>query len=305
MASSPEFLIEGILPANEVHLLGGSSGSGKTTLLFQVLAEWQQGHDVFGHKSFPVPYAYLSLDRSRSSVQRTLARIGLNDQIPNIITREKFPKLITPKAMFDVGQAAFPESQAFFVEGYQTLAGDKGNSYSPVANLLTESAIICSAKHLTLLGVAHAAKLKREESWQNSREVLLGSVAWSAYSDTIIVLDHNEDTRIVTCRIMPRNAPSEQHEFIFGDRGILQPYVQRTKKDSFCMRIAALQAGRPITRDEIVSWGKSSSVSTRTCDAAIKTCIENNLLEVIGNGIYERTTVSLPEIPADPDITVE
>lgn len=305
MTTSPEFLIEGILPANEVHLLGGSSGSGKTTLLFQVLADWQQGKDVFGHTSHPVPYAYMSLDRSRSSVQRTLQRIQLDDQITRIITREKFPTTITPKVIFDVGLANYPDSQAFFVEGYQTLAGDKGNSYAPVASLLTLSAMLCSHKKITLVGVAHAAKMKYDERWQNSREVLLGSVAWSAYSDTIIVLDHNEDTRIVTCRIMPRNAPSEQHEFVFGDRGILQPYVPRNKKHSFCMRIAALPHGRPVTRDEICSWGKEASISKRTCDAAIKTCLENNLLEVIGTGIYERTTVSPVENPPDFDVSIE
>lgn len=305
MSNTSEFLIEGILPAHEVHLFGGSSGSGKTTLLFQILSDWQRGNDVLGHKSFPVPYAYLSLDRSRSSVQRTLQRIQLDDQIDRIVTREKFPGVINPKIMFDIGLSAYPDSQAFFVEGYQTLAGDRGNSYAPVAHLLTTSAMICASRKLTLLGVAHASKLKQDERWQNSREVILGSVAWSAYSDTIIVLDNNEETKVVTCRIMPRNAPSEQHEFMFGDRGILQPYIPRSKKDSIALKIAALPAGRPLTKGEVTAWGKQMQVSTRTCEAAIKTCLENNLLEVIGTGIYERTSVCLTEFPSDPDIIVE
>lgn len=305
MPSSPEFLIDGILPANEVHLFGGSSGSGKTTLLFQLLSEWQEGKDVLGHASHPVPYAYLSLDRSLSSVQRTLERIQLSDQITRIITREKFPATITPKVIFEVGLNAYPDARALFVEGYQTLAGDKGNAYAPVASLLTNTAMLCTSHGVTLTGVAHASKMKMDERWQNSREVILGSVAWSAYSDTIIVLDHNEETHIVTCRIMPRNAASEQHEFVFGDRGILQPHIVGTKKDSFCLRIAALSAGRPVTRDEMRSWAKTASISTRTCDAAIKTCIENNLLDVIGSGIYERTTVSLPQISPDSDISLE
>ena len=84
-----EFLIDGILPANEVHLLGVSSGSGKTTFTFQVfLAQWQKGEPLFGHQSNPVPYVYVSLDRSRSSVTRTLERLGLVEEITRIVCQE-------------------------------------------------------------------------------------------------------------------------------------------------------------------------------------------------------------------------
>lgn len=86
MSQSPEFLIDEIMPANEVHLICGASGSGKTTWTFQeFLAEWQAGRSVSGHASHPVPYVYIALDRTRASVTRTLERLELADSITHIL----------------------------------------------------------------------------------------------------------------------------------------------------------------------------------------------------------------------------
>lgn len=307
MTDPPEFLIEGILPANEVHLLGGSSGSGKTTFTFQVfLSQWQKGEAFFGHDSHPVPYVYVSLDRSRSSVTRTLERLGLVNEITRIVCQEEVPEeTLTVESVLKSAIRAYPDSRLVIVEGFQLLAGEKGNGYTSVGKVLKKAARLCSQHRLTLIGVCHSPKMKIDEGFQHPREMIMGSVSWGAYSDTIITLNLDEMTGIINVAIMPRNAASERHEMRFGQNGVLEPVVHKSKRGFIAQRIEALAEGRPITRDEIRGWGKASSISLRTVDAAISSCLENKVLEVIGNGIYERTHVTPATVDQESDPTVE
>lgn len=307
MTDPPEFLIEGILPANEVHLLGGSSGSGKTTFTFQVfLSQWQKGEAFFGHDSHPVPYVYVSLDRSRSSVTRTLERLGLVNEITRIVCQEEVPEeTLTVESVLKSAIRAYPDSRLVIVEGFQLLAGEKGNGYTSVGKVLKKAARLCSQHRLTLIGVCHSPKMKIDEGFQHPREMIMGSVSWGAYSDTIITLNLDEMTGIINVAIMPRNAASERHEMRFGQNGVLEPVVHKSKRGFIVQRIEALTESRPITRDEIRGWGKASSISLRTVDAAISDCLENKVLEVIGNGIYERTHVTPATVDQESDPTVE
>lgn len=304
---SPEFLIEGILPAHEVHLLGGSSGSGKTTFMFQtLLAEWQQGNSVFGHASHPVPYVYISMDRSRSSVNRTLQRLGLAGQITRMVCQEDLKENSTgvDQVIADALKL-YPGSKLIIIEGFQLLVGDKGNAYTAVARTLKMAARICTKNKLTIIGICHSPKIRAEEGFQHPREMLLGSVSWGAYSDTVIILSLDELTGIINVHIMPRNAASEQHQLRFGINGRLEAPIKASKQRQMCIKIGSLAQGRPVTKTEILQWASHLKIALRTAERAIKTCVENKVLEPIGEGIYERSVVSLPEIAHDIDLTIE
>lgn len=289
VSTSPEFLVEGILPANEIHLLGGSSGSGKTTLIFQTLADWQDGESVFGHESHPVPYAYLSLDRSRSSVTRTLERLGLEAAITRVICQEEFGGASTITQVIDAALKVYPDATFFVVEGFQTMVGDKGNSYAPVANLLRCSATLCAKRKITILGIAHSPKMKMDEGFQHSRELILGSVAWGAYSDTIITVQLEESSGNIKVKILPRNAASEDHNYVFGYNGILVPLATVKPVAALKLRIEALSEGSVILRSEIIGWAKALKVSERTGDRALKDCVKNQVLVPLDVGTYERS----------------
>lgn len=306
MADNPaEFLIDGILPANEIHLLGGSSGSGKTTLVFQTLADWQDGLPVFGHKSRPVPYSYLSLDRSRSSVTRTLERLGLDSKLTRVLCQEHFKKAATITEIIDAAHIIHPDSTFFIIEGFQTLAGDKGNSYAPVANLLRNSASLCSERRITILGVAHSPKMKVDESFQHSRELILGSVAWGAYSDTIITVQLDETTGNIAVRVSPRNAAAELFNYVFGQRGILTPLDPAKPKETIKLKLEALAPGNTVFRSDILEWAKAFRVSAKTADRAIQECLKNKVLLNDEPGIYERSDRVPLRMCADFDVTVE
>ena len=302
----PEFLIEGILPTNEVHLLGGSSGSGKTTMVFQTLAAWQEGLPVFGHTSNPVPYCYISMDRSRSSVNRTFERLGLSGVITRVICQEDLPSSANNiTAVIDESLKIYPDAVFFVIEGYQTLVGDKGNSYAPVAGLLKRSATLCAKRKITILGVAHSPKMKVDEKFQHPREMLLGSVAWAAYSDTIITMDLDETKGIITVRILPRNAASEEHEYTFGPNGVLEPADSASPRDRLRIKVAALPVGCTLMTADIIKMGDSVGAKQRTAERVIKDCVTNKVLARVDDGMYTRTHRSPLTIVGQEDFTVE
>lgn len=287
-----EFLIDGILPSNEVHLLAGSSGSGKTTFLFQILAQWQDGIPVLGHTSHPVPYTYLSADRSSSSVKRTLQRLGLEDKITRMVCREDLPVGLTVATALQVSKDKYPDSKAFFIEGFQTLVGDRGNSYTPVASWLSAITAFCAKEGVTILGVCHSPKIKADEKFQHSREVVLGSVAWAAYSDTVIAMDQAEDTGVVTVKVLPRNAAKEEFQFIFGPNGVLTPFNGGGGRASLEMHIYGLAAGEEITRQQMLEVGRMTGVGRATVDRVIEKAVEDEVLKrIVGTqGTYCRVS---------------
>lgn len=286
-----EFLVDGILPANEAHLIGGASGSGKTTWLFQnFLNEFQHGRPVFDHASHPVPYVYVSLDRSRSSVTRTLERLGLAQAITRIVCLEDIPeKCLTLETVIPHALKSYPDAKLIVIEGFALMSGEKTNGYTAVGRLMRKAARLCTEKQLTIIGICHAPKLKSDEAFQHSREMLLGSVSWAAYSDTIIILNLDEATGNISIRVMPRNAAMETHGYVFGPNGCLVSLEASKPKEAVRLKIKALPFGEIVTRSIILRWAGDFKVSEPTADRVIRECITGGLLEHIEVGIYERT----------------
>lgn len=294
MTNTPEYLIEAILPSREVHLLGGSSGSGKTTFLFQTIAKWQAGEDVLGHKSYPVPYSYISVDRSLSSVERTLDRLGLKGVITRMVCREELSGGLNLASVLNAAQDKYPDSLCYFIEGFQTLVGDRGNSYAPVAAMLGATTATCAERGITILGVCHSPKLKIEEGFQHPRELLLGSVAWAAFSDTVITMDMNEKSGIITVNILPRNAPKEELQLKFGKNGVLEaPGDTDPPRELLVKVILAQDVGTEITRAEVLEWAGGLDISTRTAERVISKLVdEGELATTVLRGTYRRVKPS-------------
>jgi hypothetical protein len=224
--SSPtrEFLIERIMPAHEVHIVGGPSGVGKSRGLFQALETWRNGRDLFAYKSIPVPFVYVSADRSRASVERTFQDLGLDPKDwPILAVVERNPpdeKGFTIEWLFETVKKEFPHARLIVAEGLATFVRNgKTNDYKAVADFLIQLTRECQKREVTFLGVVHTSKAKEGEGYANPREKLLGSMAWAAYAETIFVLEfysaRNQENPYRKLHVLPRNhAPNFVRYFL-------------------------------------------------------------------------------------------
>jgi AAA domain len=190
----PEFLIDMILPSREVHILGGMSGAGKTRWILKTLVAWTAGESILGFDSHPVPYAYISGDRSAASVERTCQDIGIPyKDIPFIPIRDlsaKSKQKLTLEFLYRRIQEEQPRAQLIIIEGIaRFVAGGKTNDYTAVADFLAGLGGFCTETDRTIIGVCHTAKAKEDAWYEHPREKLLGSGAWGGYSETILFID--------------------------------------------------------------------------------------------------------------------
>src|SRR5437868_2371834 len=141
----PEYLVDQILPHQEVHLIGGPSGSGKSTWALQTLVtEWQRGLDVLGHRSHPVPWVYVSGDRSYDSVLRTLARLHIKPdhlRTYSAVDHQVFDLAVVLRECRKLD----PTPQLILCEGIASLMPKDAspNGYRDVAEYLTTLTAIC------------------------------------------------------------------------------------------------------------------------------------------------------------------
>jgi hypothetical protein len=281
-------LIDGVLPTKAVHLLGGSPGAGKTRFSFGLLEQWLSGKPFLGHDSITVPYCFISLDRPRASVEETLETMGLRDVITRLVCLNELPKERSFKSVMDTACSKYPDSQLICTEGFQLFAGDFINRYRPVADLLTQSSSWCEAKDKTILGVCHASKTKEGAKFTKGRDRIGGTVAWSAYSETIIIVDADEETKIRTVDIYPRNAPEEKHQMMMTVGGVLIP-CPKEKGEQLFVHILAVREGDRFERQWLMSIAESTGVGEKTVDRAIKKAVEEHQAEPVSDGVYKRT----------------
>jgi RecA-family ATPase len=219
----PQFLIESWLPSCEVSLFGGPSGSGKSRLLFDMLLRWQRGDTVFGKRSNPVPWIYVSADRSEDSVHRTLDSMCIDSkEVPLLPGFD----MGLDDANYLLDEIQRSKAQLAVVEAYGSFVNPPGNSKC-VKQFIMRCRKFMRETGTTILGVMESPKLKPFERYELARQRISGAAGWGHYSETIFLLEptdlkNAEDPRR-TLHICPRNGPAEIIELTFNLKGHLVP----------------------------------------------------------------------------------
>ena len=185
----PQYLIESCLPAQEVHLLAGVSDAGKTRWLFHMLLEWEQGKDIFGLKSSPVPWLYVAGDRTERAAIRTLQDMNLN---PNSIPLlPAFGSAHKPLHAI-IEEAHKRGAHRLVIEGFQKFVEGTGQ-FRDVQHFLENMSGYTDPSRLngglTILGVVESPKLKPNERYDDPRQRVSGVSAWGYYSNTIFLIE--------------------------------------------------------------------------------------------------------------------
>jgi RecA-family ATPase len=262
-----EWLIENILPTREIHLVGGPSGAGKTTWLLQTILAWADGQDVFGHKSHPLPYFYVSCDRSRESMLRTFQRCGVDPaKLPHISGLDE--RLFSPKSILERARKLNPDVRVLFIEGFAMFApsGRLAYDYVQVATFFTDLTRMCQREDLTLTGVVHSSKMREGERYLNPRQRIHGSVAWAAFTETIILVEpadeKNPTSDIRSLLLLPRNSKAEYYQLAFDSQGMLQQRQDDDQEATVMLVFLSNQKpGAELSTSVAVEFGESHGLS--------------------------------------------
>lgn len=222
----PPYLIDGILPTQEVNLLAGVSDAGKTRWLFHWILDWADGKKVLGYKTTPVPWVYVSGDRTERNAIRTLQCMGVDpDRIP-LIPAFGAQEKSRDKIMEEIAKRG---AQFAIIEAFQSLVDAPGHGHQVKSFLSKMSAFTENYKMfpngLTILGVVESPKLKPNERYTDPRQRVSGVSAWGYYSQTIFLIERpdpkaTDDPRRVLY-VCPKQGKRYELSGAFDDQGHL------------------------------------------------------------------------------------
>lgn len=227
------YLVDVILPENEIHLLGGPSGAGKTRWLLNTLLQWEKGEDFICYPSHPAPWVYVAADRSVSSVQRTLSSMGIQ------------PGLITAIPAWDKGMGiseildAIEKCRAHLVvwESFGSFVEEPAHGQQ-VKKFLSRMNRFCRQVDTTIIGIVESPKMKPYERYSNPRQRISGAAAWGHFSETIFLVEPDPDCMdddpanpyrfLYVCS---RNGPAMKLLMCFDLQGCLQVVHDQTAQE--------------------------------------------------------------------------
>lgn len=293
-----DFLIDPIMPKYTVHLLVGPSGAGKTTWLINMLKTWSRGDSVFSYKSNPVPWMYLSLDRTEEENIRVFTRVGVHSSRVKRPTRTEQRKK-GETLLFYLGKlkTKYPEIELFIIDGFQMATPEgKVSDYGIVSTFLNEIKEFCAAKRVTVIGVCHENKTKKNEDYQATRDKTLGSVAWPSCSGLIISLaPADKDDPTCTVRdlvLLPRDAPPRTFQYDWKD-GMLAEVDSKIPKFTpqqlffqFVLAKFGMNSDNMRTTAQEIRRFIRIEKANRTWEELRKTLIDENLLIEEKKGAY-------------------
>lgn len=290
------YIIDGLLPENQVHLLGGPSGGGKTTLAFQMLAALKTGEPFLGRGTRRCKIAYVSGDRPAESVLETQDRCGVTFPIfsavdENLVGEDLLTKIFPRLTMVCGGE----RPDVIYIDGFTAFVpGGFLNNYSIVAKWLASLQRYARKMKVTIIGACHTTKTKEGEKFTNPRQRIAGSVAWAGFSESVIIIEPLDDDKSKAKRIvhiLPRNHPEENMILTFNAEGRLQlpeKVAHQETVTGFIMDglLESKGAGEEIIYSELRDLAVSKNITLRTFERWISKQTDLGKLTRIRKGIY-------------------
>lgn len=189
-------IVDKIFPEQTIHLVAGSTGAGKSRWLLEWLADWQQGKAVIdGHTSHPVPWLYVSGDRSEKEANATIADLGINPSTIPLLPAFGIMPPIGPLGILEIAEKK--DIGLLVWEGFgQYVESNAGSSKVKAwLNMIVWRLSHTQPGHqrkrpLTIIGVMEQPKMKPRDKYQNARQRISGPAAWGHTASTIVLVEH-------------------------------------------------------------------------------------------------------------------
>jgi hypothetical protein len=289
------YIIADLFPVRRVHLLVGPSGAGKTRWLFPMISDWLASKQIFERNSYPLPCGYLACDRPAEAAKETLSALALPNMSPDNFPIKSMMDL-DKEFHYDCLPTMFsPHVRVIFVEALAALLPNgKINDYHSVLKFFKALYKICTRSNLTIIGSVHQPKMREDESFSHPRDKVLGSVAWAACSDTVILIEPDNPRNTQSTRrrmtVLPRNESHFEYTLDFNDLGHLLPIGGDAASYAFLMEqeLTKLSFDDSIETASIHEWGAKHAIPRRTVEFWIKSQLELGTIERIRKGVYKR-----------------
>jgi hypothetical protein len=293
-----EHIVPGIMPSREVHLICGPPGIGKTTLCLDLLPAIERGDLILGYsRAIPTKSVFVSCDRSEGAHLRRLDSLGIpHAEFPffsGLDIRDDNDPLNIEKIISSAAKH-FPDHPLVFIDGMASLIEDTSN-YRQAQQLLRETTKLCYWNNRTVIGSVHSPKAKEGQSYTNPREQILGSQAWSGFSDLVIAMqpaepkDPANNRRLV--HVCTRSAAGDftVKMILTGGRLMIDDSIERELYSLLEEWLKKQDHTRIIPTREIILYGvKECSLYERAIERWIEEKVEEGVLDRVARGKYRR-----------------
>jgi hypothetical protein len=231
-----EYAVEGLLPLGGTAVLAGRPKGGKSTLALSLALAVARGEPFLGRESRKGTVLYLALEGAPHGWKALLRRLGVTEHDDLLICIARAPEAAIAWLREEIEKHG---PVLVIVDTMQRLLRVKdGNDYATGSNATDAVIELARLANASLLMLHHSGKTHRAEIVDE----VMGSTAWAAAVDTVLVLRRSE-----RCRTLA----SEQR---FGDN---LPETVLAMDPATCRISEAgtkVDADRKATREAIVAF---------------------------------------------------
>lgn len=286
---------EGWFPLGEISLIGGSSGAGKTRWLIQMIFKWRSGEPVFRHPVCVGDFIYLSRDRSREGMERTLDRMNVDIAEMNFIDSSVAESLNVPKALDNLVrkrremERKDPELRPLrllVLEGIDfDVPEGKISDNDKVAQYVRRIRKIAKKHEVAVIATLGSPKMTPKNRYESPRDRLLGAGAWNRLAETVIVIEQekgDEDARWV--QVIPRNGKTERFRMVFKDGLLVESYTRPAR----VVALDWIRTQQPGFEFQLQHIELATSLNKTTASEALRKILEeqDSPIEKVKHGWY-------------------
>ena len=295
--------LPGIIHFGSINILAGSSGVGKTCLLAWLLTRFRDGLPLFGRPvNTPAKIGYISADRGGASARYWFVKAGYgtipmysfadDPQFAPTRLRNKLQLISVLDKAIDMLE--LPPRSLLAVDPIALFFGNL-NDYHTCAVACLEIRRLCTAKQITLIGLAHASKQKadKHDRYERLQDRINGSSAQLGYGDTQMYLASPQETgqKHYTFMWHPHTAPAEEFPLGRDAEGMFVPWATSIAAQQENEVYAAIPADQSIIPLATII-GLCTGISHATIFRRLKELTTEGLIEKAAEGQYRRAQVN-------------